>query len=132
MPGLMKEPLPLEEIYTAVKMLGDESIQYFIGLDDLEETYRAKGKRSFGSGEGERYDGIEVANAEPFLMVLGGPGIGKSTFLRKIGLESLKTGGQIQRDCIPVMIELKEMQDATIDLKQKIATEFQAGITGRA
>ena len=86
MPGLMKEPLSLEDIYTAVKMLDDKSIRYFTGLDDLEETYRAKGKRSFGSNEGERYDGIKVANAEQFLMVLGGPGIGKSTFLRKIGL----------------------------------------------
>jgi predicted NACHT family NTPase len=58
-------------------------------------------------------------------MVLGGPGIGKSTFLRKIGLETLKKEGQIQRDCIPVLIELKELRDETIDLKQKIAAEFE-------
>jgi predicted NACHT family NTPase len=125
MPGLMKEPLPLDEIYTAVKILDDRTIRYFIGLDDLEETYRAKGKRSFGLDDSERLDGMKVANAEQFLMVLGGPGIGKSTFLRKIGLEALKKDGQIQRDCIPVMIELKELRDADLDLKQKIATEFE-------
>ena len=128
MPGLMKEPLPLEEIYTAVKLLDDQSIRYFVGLDDLEETYRAKGRRSFGRGEGERQDGMVVANAEQYLMVLGGPGIGKSTFLRKIGLEALKPQSdetkQIQRDCIPVLIELKEFRDDTVDLKQKIANEF--------
>ncbi|MBD2234286.1 NACHT domain-containing protein [Phormidium tenue] len=124
MPGLMKEPLPLEDIYTAVKLLDDESIQYFAAVDDLEATYRAKGRRSFGSSESPRQDGIQVANAEQYLMVLGGPGIGKSTFLRKIGLEALRRNGQIQRGCIPVLIELKELRDETIDLKQKIAAEF--------
>ncbi|MEM9121628.1 MAG: NACHT domain-containing protein, partial [Cyanobacteria bacterium P01_F01_bin.56] len=128
MPGLMKEPLPLDEIYTAVKLLDDQSIRYFVGLDDLEETYRKKGRRSFGRGEGERQDGMAVANAEQYLMVLGGPGIGKSTFLRKIGLEALKAQSdntkQIHRDCIPVLIELKELRGETVDLKQKIADEF--------
>ncbi|MEL6398150.1 MAG: NACHT domain-containing protein [Cyanobacteria bacterium J06626_4] len=125
MPGLMKEPLPLEDIYTAVKLLDDDSIGAFIRVDDLEETYRAKGRRSFGRDEGERQDGIPVANAEPYLMVLGGPGIGKSTFLRKIGLEALKKDGQIKRDCIPVLIELKELRDETVDLKQKLVAEFE-------
>lgn len=124
MPGLMKEPLPLEEIYTAVKILSDWSIRYFVGLDDVEETYRAKGQRSFGQKDAKRQDGMIVANTEQFLMVLGGPGIGKSTFLRKVGMEALRKNGQIQRDCIPVMIELKELRDANIDLKQKIANEF--------
>ncbi len=124
MPGLMKEPLPLEDIYTAVKLLDDESIQYFAAVDDLEATYRAKGRRSFGSSESPRQDGIQVANAEQYLMVLGGPGIGKSTFLRKIGLEALRKNGQIQRGCIPVLIELKELRDEDVDLKQKIAAEF--------
>ena len=125
MPGLMKEPLPLEDIYTAVKLLNDDTIGAFIGIDALEDTYRAKGGRGFGQDEEERQDGIPVANAEPYLMVLGGPGIGKSTFLRKIGLEALKKDGQIERDCIPVLIELKELRDETVDLKQKLVTEFE-------
>lgn len=128
MPGLMKEPLPLDEIYTAVKLLDDQSIRYFVSPDDLEETYRQKGQRSFSRDRGERQDGILVADREQYLMVLGGPGIGKSTFLRKIGLEALKPkqdpNKQIQRDCIPVLIELKEFREDTIDLVQKIAAEF--------
>ncbi|NER82628.1 MAG: NACHT domain-containing protein [Leptolyngbya sp. SIO1D8] len=125
MPGLMKEPLPLEDIYTAVRLLDDQSIRYFLGLDDLEESYRARGQRNFGFSEAERQDGMRVANEQQYLMVLGGPGIGKSTFLRKIGLEALKKNGQIQRDCIPVLIELKEFRDKTVDLRQKIAAEFE-------
>jgi hypothetical protein len=125
MPGLMKEPLPLEDIYTAVKLLDDESIRYFAAIDDLERIYREKGRRSFSAREAERLDGLEVANREPLMMVLGGPGIGKSTFLRKIGLETLKTAGQIRYERIPVLLELKEFRDDTVDLKQKIATEFE-------
>ena len=124
MPGLMKEPLPLEEIYTAVKLLDDQNVHCFVGLDDLEESYRTKGQRSFGQSD-NRQDGMFFADQEQYLMVLGDPGIGKSTFLRKIGLEALKQGGQIQRDCIPVLIELKEFRDETCDLKQKITAEFE-------
>ncbi|MEO1209525.1 MAG: NACHT domain-containing protein [Cyanobacteria bacterium J06638_20] len=129
MPSLMKEPLPLDEIYTAVKLLDDKNIRNFLAVDDLEETYRQKGRRSFSRDDSERHDGIQVANAEQYLMVLGGPGIGKSTFLRKIGLEVLKpiqdASKQIHRDCIPVLIELKEFRDTTIDLKKKITAEFE-------
>ena len=88
MPGLMKEPLDLESVYTDVKILDDRSIRAFLGPDELESAYREKGKRSFGRSEAKRINGMTVANAERFLMVLGGPGIGKSTFLRKIGFSS--------------------------------------------
>ena len=124
MPGLMKEPLDLESIYTDVKILDDRSIRAFSGLDELESTYRDKGKRSFGRSEAERINGMTVANAERFLMVLGGPGIGKSTFLRKIGLEALKKDGRLQRECIPVFLELKKFREETIDIQQKIVEEF--------
>ena len=124
MPGLMKEPLDLEKIYTAVKLLDDESRQIFLGLEELEETYREKGRRSFSTNQAERLGGMAVANSKQFLMVLGGPGIGKSTFLRKIGLEALKQDGQIQRECIPVFLELKKFREKQIDIKQKIVQEF--------
>ena len=120
----MKERLLLDEIYTAVKLLDENSIRFFTGLDALEETYRAKGKRSFGTNDSGRKDGMNVANAEQYLMVLGGPGIGKSTFLRKIGLETLKKNGQIHHPCIPVLIELKDFRNDTINLKEKIIDEF--------
>ncbi|PZO14656.1 MAG: histidine kinase [Leptolyngbya foveolarum] len=124
MPGLMKEPLDLEKIYTTVKLLDDESRRTFLGLEELEGEYRVRGKRGFGSGQAERLGGMEVANSKQFLMVLGGPGIGKSTFLRKIGLETLKKEGQIQRECIPVFLELKKFREEQIDIKQKIIQEF--------
>ncbi|MGB7251188.1 MAG: NACHT domain-containing protein [Phormidesmis sp.] len=125
MPGLMKEPLDLETIYTTVKLLDDRSRRPFIGLEELEGDYRARGRRGFGTDDTERFKGMDVANGKQFLMVLGGPGIGKSTFLRKIGLETLKKTGQIHRKCIPVFLELKKFREKRVDIKRKIVEEFE-------
>ena len=125
LPGLMKEPLDLESVYTDVKILDDRSIRAFIGMDELESAYREKGTRGFGISESERLNGMKAANDEQFLMVLGGPGIGKSTFLRKIGLEVLKKDGTLEKECIPVFLELKKFREEEIDIQQKIVEEFE-------
>ena len=125
MPSLMKEPLPLESIYTAVKLLDDQSRRFFVSQNTMERAYRESGRRAFRVGEEVRWDGMDIANKSQYLMVLGSPGVGKSTFLRKLGLEALKKEGQIQHKCIPVFIELKEFKDKTLNLKQVIAQEFE-------
>ncbi|MEO0768578.1 MAG: NACHT domain-containing protein [Cyanobacteria bacterium J06649_4] len=125
MPGLMKEPLDLESIYTTVKLLDDRSRRVFVGLEELEGDYRTRGRRGFGLEDAERLQGMDVANSKQFLMVLGGPGIGKSTFLRKIGLETLKRDGQVQQECIPVFLELKKFREEQLDIQQKVVEEFE-------
>lgn len=124
MPGLMTEPRELGTIYTAVKLLDDKSRRAFLGPEALEAAYREKGTRGLGDRDAERVEGIDVASDQQFLMVLGGPGIGKSTFLRKIGLEALKRDGAIKRECIPVFLELKKFREEALDIKQKIIEEF--------
>lgn len=58
-------------------------------------------------------------------MVLGAPGAGKSTFLRKIGLESFKgKKGNFKHQAIPVLLELKKFTESKIDLKALIEAEF--------
>ncbi|NER79430.1 MAG: NACHT domain-containing protein [Leptolyngbya sp. SIO1D8] len=125
MPGLMKEPLPLDSIYTAVKFLDEFSIRYFDTPDALEQAYRKKGQRSF-QASGKHHDGISVAKNKQYLTVLGGPGVGKSTFLRKLGLEALKGPvGQLESEQIPILIELKTFRGSGIDLKAVIVKEFE-------
>ena len=125
MPGLMKEPVPLESVYTAVKLLGDRDKRYFRTEQDLEDAYREAGRRNFRIGSDIRQDGLEIAGQEQFLMVLGGPGIGKSTFLRKIGAEPLKKAGRVGQGLIPVLIELKTLKKQDISLETVIAKEFE-------
>ena len=59
-------------------------------------------------------------------MLLGGPGVGKSTFLRKVGLEALKgKKGKFEHKCIPVFLELKSFKEDQINIEALIAREFE-------
>ncbi|MFG6105370.1 TIR domain-containing protein [Leptothoe sp. EHU-05/26/07-4] len=122
--GPMKDSIPLDSIYTAVKFLDDRSRRYFAPPDGPEQLYRNQNKRSFQTTN-IRHDGMSIAQEERYLTVLGEPGTGKSTFLKKLGLEALKgQEGQFKRDQTPVFLELKTFRDESIDLVAKIAKEF--------
>ncbi len=122
----MREPVPLESVYTTVKFLDKADVRRFESIETLEKSYRQTQTRSFQPQESLRRDGLKVANEKQFLMVLGSPGAGKSTFLRKIGLEALKGNqGAYAHQAIPVLLELKSFSGAEIDLAQAIAEEFR-------
>jgi predicted NACHT family NTPase len=95
-------------------------------LENLEQAYREAQKRRFQSERCEKRDGVAVANQQQYLMVLGQPGAGKSTFLRRIGLEALKREeSDYGHNCIPVFLELKRFNTGTVDIEQAIAREFE-------
>ncbi|NJP09260.1 MAG: NACHT domain-containing protein [Leptolyngbyaceae cyanobacterium RU_5_1] len=122
----MREPVPLESVYTAVQFLDRDSIGQFESIEDLEKAFREQPERSFQGKNSKKQSGLKVANEKQYLMVLGGPGAGKSTFLRKMGLEALKgLGGGYAHECIPVFIELKNFASSEIELEQAIAQEFR-------
>jgi NACHT domain len=121
----MDKPMALEDIYTAVQLLDRADLRYFETVEALQDQYRDGGRRSFRGGDGKKQDGIAVTNREQHLMVLGGPGVGKSTFLRKVGLEALKQKqGAYQHPCIPVFVELQKFKTSDIRLEQLIVQEF--------
>ncbi|MEH2316138.1 hypothetical protein [Nostoc sp.] len=98
----MREHIKLESLYTSVQFLDDDAIHSFESIENLENFYRQAKIRRFQSQDGSKQEGIKVANDKQYLMVLGGPGAGKSTFLRKMGLEALKgKKGGFKHACIP-------------------------------
>jgi hypothetical protein len=122
----MREPVILESVYTTIQMLDSKELRNFQSAEDLENSFRKSKKRRYRIEAGKKYEGIEVANQHQYLMVLGHPGSGKSTFLRKIGLEALKgKNGRLKHDCIPVLIELKKFRESEIDIKDIIKNEFK-------
>ena len=121
----MREPVKLDEVFTTVQLLGEDEVQQFATIDNLEKLYREAGQRLLRHRSKERQDGISVASQKQFLMVLGAPRAGKSTFLRKIGLESFKgKKGDFKHQAIPVLLELKKFTESKIDLKALIEAEF--------
>ncbi|MEH2398720.1 NACHT domain-containing protein [Nostoc sp.] len=121
----MREPVKLESLYTSVQFLDDDAIRSFESIENLEEVYRQAKSRGFQSHDGKKQAGIKVANNKQYLMVLGGPGAGKSTFVRKMGLEALKgKKGGFKHACIPVFIELKRFASSNINIETFIAEEF--------
>ena len=121
----MREAVPLESVYTAVQFLDEQAIRSFESIQNLEEAYRQAKKRSFQQQDCQKQEGLKIANQKQFLMVLGQPGAGKSTFLRKIGLEALKgKKGGFKPDRIPVFIELKSFTSSQIDIEKLILEEF--------
>jgi len=122
----MRQAVQLEGIYTNVRFLDDLSIRYFESIKAMEQAYRESGERRYQTGrKTDSRDGMTVANEHQYLMLLGGPGAGKSTFLRRLGLEALKgKNGKFQHQCLPVILELKQFTSG-VDLLQAIAQEFQ-------
>jgi predicted NACHT family NTPase len=122
----MREPVSLESVYTAVQFLDDRAIRSFESVETLEEVYRQAKQRSFQPEDCQKQEGLKVANEKQYLMVLGGPGAGKSTFLRRMGLEALKgKKGNLKHACIPVFIELKKFSSGEINIEKEIAEEFR-------
>ncbi|MBD2740356.1 NACHT domain-containing protein [Coleofasciculus sp. FACHB-1120] len=122
----MREPIALESVYTGVQFLDDRNIRQFETIDSLETAFREAQRRSYQNKDCPKQDGMKVAKEKQYLMVLGGPGAGKSTFLRRMGLEALKINkGEFKHSCIPVFIELKRFSDGDINIEKAISDEFR-------
>ena len=122
----MGEPVSLDSIYTNVQLLEARNILKFASKGEMEKAFKATKERRFGSQDNKSSKGIDVANERQYLMVLGAPGAGKSTFLRKVGLDAIKGKKYgYKHNCIPVFLELKRFTAKEIDLKQIIIDEFK-------
>ena len=122
----MRRPIPLDDVYVGVQFLDQHTASQYKSPEEIEQAFRERRRRHFHSTSDERKDGTQVANDEQYLMLLGGPGVGKSTFLRKVGLEALKVeDGDFKHECIPVFLELKNFREDQIDIKELIIKEFE-------
>jgi hypothetical protein len=124
----MSKAIDLESIYVNVQCLDDFARDYLIDSVTLEKRFRDSNQRrfSFLFDENKRKDGLTFANDAQYLMVFGGPGIGKSTFLRKVGLEALKGNqGSYKHRLIPVFLELKKFKQSEINIQALIEKEFE-------
>jgi hypothetical protein len=120
----MPQAVDLETIYTRVRLL--DQYNPYRSSEDLEEFFRGRDREQMR--EARELDGFDAVNENPRLMVLGAPGAGKSTFLRRVGLEALKAGidanSLFKHRCIPVFLELKKFKTHPVDIVQAMTREL--------
>lgn len=137
----MSEPISLQSIYTDVRVISPQYRRAYETVERLEEQFRKKGLRRFHLDEMRRQAGIDLVNKKEFINILGAPGAGKSTFLRRMGLEALlprpswqndyfqgETNSiqysQFSHECLPVFIELRRFKNEPVSLPTIIQEEF--------
>ena len=72
----MREPIPLDDVYVAVRFLNQQTISQYNSPEDVEQAFRERDSRPFDSVSDEPQDGTLVANSKQYLMLIGGPGNG--------------------------------------------------------
>lgn len=106
----MREGILLEEILVKVQLLPEVNANSYRSLEALEERFKVDGSRNLQYND-KSHDGIDVVNLHKQLIVLGPPGSGKSTFLKKIAFEALHYSKSAELNkYIPVIIELKKLE----------------------
>ncbi|MYK95009.1 NACHT domain-containing protein [Candidatus Poribacteria bacterium] len=122
----MEAQRSLDDVYVNVQFLNKRRGTNHTSLEDVEKALREKGRRYLNATSDKSQGGMRIATNEQYLMVLGGPGVGKSTFLRKVGLEALKgEDGSFEHESTPVFLELKRFTEDQIDIEAWIINEFK-------
>ncbi|MBE9039261.1 NACHT domain-containing protein, partial [Oscillatoriales cyanobacterium LEGE 11467] len=125
----MTQPIGLGKIYTEVNILEKIIGRRRLNLEQLLEGCSLGEFDRFGlSGVKEqRVPGLEAVERYGKLMVLGQPGVGKTTFLKYLAIECSR--GNFQSDRVAIFVPLKRFAetDGTPGLLDYIAEEWVSG-----
>jgi predicted NACHT family NTPase len=115
----------LSSIYIPQRFQASKSIRSFESVEELEEAFSRDLQRSNYS-KGNNLLGLNIANEEDYLTILGQPATGKTTFLKYIGLEALRhPRGRYKHDVLPVFIQMWKFCRSADTILQAIAEEFE-------
>ncbi len=107
----MNQPIGLGAIYTDVNILEKITGKTRRDLAELMQGCTAENFDRFSLGEvrEKRVDGLEAVQAKKQLMILGRPGAGKTTFLKR--LATLCNQGEFLLEQVPIFVTLKEFAE---------------------
>ncbi|HBB34398.1 MAG TPA: histidine kinase [Cyanobacteria bacterium UBA8803] len=104
------QPIDLDDIYINVNILEQISCQRWLEVSELQSEMGATLNRlNLDQGSYKGISAKEAITSYPKMMVLGKPGAGKSTFLQKLALQSIR--GELPDASIPIFIQLRDWPD---------------------
>jgi hypothetical protein len=125
LPGVDR-PVPLSRVYVPLQVVDERSARTFESPKTLKQLHRQRPNRNTEKQATGLRSSLDVANQKQYLLLLGEPGYGKSTFLRWLGYEALTSMGQgnYRHLCIPMFIPLRYCRTEPIDLGQLVAEQL--------
>ncbi|ESA37233.1 hypothetical protein N836_03810 [Leptolyngbya sp. Heron Island J] len=124
----MSKSVNLDAVYVPVRFLEESEINNSMSIDDMERVCRARNERRLSSSSSRQRTAISIADEQQYLSIIGAPGVGKTTLLRKIGLEALKDANEAEfhHVCLPIWIDLKKLTEGPIGFQSYIASELES------
>ncbi|HEY9824998.1 MAG TPA: NACHT domain-containing NTPase [Stenomitos sp.] len=124
----MTKPIGLGDIYTDVNILETIAGRKRLALKDLEAHCTEEEFERFGYSylrkQEERVPGLEAVDRCRKMVVLGKPGAGKTTFLKRIATQC--NGGTFHPELVPIFVPLKQFAETKghPDLLPYIASQW--------
>ncbi|WP_158632808.1 NACHT domain-containing protein [Dulcicalothrix desertica] len=127
------KPIEMDDLYVDVNILNQPASYQWLDLSEIPPIYDQEthefDRFRLGQVNQPRVDGFFAVETYDNLMVLGKPGSGKSTFLKRIALQCNEQ--QIQMDRVPIFINLKAFADfsktiGTFDLFKYIIRDLDS------
>jgi len=108
----MTQPVSIEDIYTDVNVLEKISGHRRFDISEMNQEFEQHSFDRFSLGRiGEqRIPGLEAISRYSKIMILGKPGSGKTTFLKR--LATLCNQGKFESHRVPIFITLKDFSEA--------------------
>ena len=116
----MERPVPLTDLFIKVNVLDKLTAKQILSVSQLEADLQ-KDTKGFGRVS-KTLLGMDLIRASDYVMVLGKPGSGKTTFLKYIALSALR--GNECLNSIPVFISLKQLSDSEVNIHAYVEEQF--------
>lgn len=114
----MREPRALTSIYVPARVRSQIAARSAVSLDQIQE--RLSSRASVG---GDAENGVDIVEKNRRTIILGGPGSGKSTFLKIILIRALE--GAARERCLPILVSLRDIEAAQDGIRKAMIEELR-------